>query len=144
MTTPGTKLLILDAYPLHKEMHSILSEYDTHVLFVPSGLTWALQPLDAGFFKATKDELKRIWANNQQTSTSNETEKRNAISSALKETLWVMEDKDNSGYWRKAGLEYPHDILQVPRIRNQGEMELEGSVGGGMRNEASMMIEDEW
>ena len=42
--TPGVKLLILDSYPLHKEAHYLLSELDTNVLYVPTGLTWGVQP----------------------------------------------------------------------------------------------------
>ena len=66
--TPSVKLLILDSYPLHKEAR-LLSELDTHVLYAPIGLTWAVQLMDAGFFKATKDKLRKIWTSNQETIT---------------------------------------------------------------------------
>jgi len=89
----------------------MISELDTHVLYVPTGLTWAVQPLDAGFFKVTKDELRKIWISNQETITSTEAEIRKTISSALKDTINTMADKDNTGYWRKAGLEYPQEHL---------------------------------
>ena len=106
---------------------------------------WAVHPLNAGLFKATQDELQKIWTNNQETITSTEAEKRKAISSALKDTIYTMMDKDSSGYWRKAGLGYPQEHLQIPitQVRNQGEIEIEMVFGEGNGNENPMRVEDE-
>lgn len=41
-TTRDPKLLILDSYPLHQEFQKKFAIEDTEILFVPSGLTWAL------------------------------------------------------------------------------------------------------
>ena len=51
--TPRVKLLILDSYPLHKEVH-LLSEFDTHVLYGQFSL-WMLvflRPLKTNFGKS--------------------------------------------------------------------------------------------
>lgn len=105
---PGPKLLILDSYPLHEQLAAKFAENDTHVLFVPKGQTWCLQPLDCGYFKVFKDYLKRKWIERQDMIFSNEQEKRAALISLLKETYEIMENNDNTVYWKKAGLEPPH------------------------------------
>ena len=56
----GPKLLILDSYPLHVDLNYLFSKYDTHVLYVPKGMTWSLQPLDCGFFKIFKKRYRKI------------------------------------------------------------------------------------
>ena len=40
----GSKLLIVDSYPLHTAAVVLLSQFNTYVLFVPTGLTFPLQP----------------------------------------------------------------------------------------------------
>jgi len=54
----GPKLLILDSYPLHEEFAAKFAENNTHVLFVPKGLAWSLQPLDCGYLKFSKTILR--------------------------------------------------------------------------------------
>jgi len=105
---PGPRLLILDSYPLHEDFKAKFAENDTHVLFVPKGLTWCLQPLDCEFFKVLKDHLKKKWIENQQVEFSKEQEKRAALSDLLKETHTLMSENDNTVFWKKAGLEPPH------------------------------------
>lgn len=104
----GPKLLILDSYPLHEDFKTNFAENDTHVLYIPKGLTWSVQPLDCGFFKVFKDHLKREWIQSQGTVFATEQAKRKALSDLLKETYYLMLDKDNTVFWKKAGLEPPH------------------------------------
>lgn len=137
---PGPKLLILDSYPLHLDLKAKFEENDTHVLFVPKGLTWALQPLDCGFFKVLKDELKKIWIRNQQIVLSSEKEKRLAISSHLKEVLYMQLDRDNSVFWSKPGLEPPH---VYPVRRNSEEIMQEEIVPQEAAAEDSAMLIEE-
>jgi hypothetical protein len=106
--TEGPKLLLLDSYPLHKEFEKKFSVFDAQVLFIPPGLTWALQPLDAGYHNILKDQLRKVWTRNQGNELQNEREKRRALSTTLKTTFeYLAERVDHSIFWRKAGLEYP-------------------------------------
>ena len=122
----GPKLLILDSYPLHEEFAAKFAENNTHVLFVPKGLTWSLQPLDCGHFKVFKDHLKRKWVERQNAVFLSEQEKRAALSTLLKETYEIMGNNDNTVFWKKAGLEPPHVYINRMEEENRNdEMEIE-------------------
>ena len=112
--TDGHKLLILDSYPLHENLEEFLSEYDTHVLYVPKGMTWSLQPLDCGFFKIFKEEIQKDWVLNQQYKEyANESEKRRTIVTILKDVFEKLYDKSHIAFWAKAGLLYPEDRIRA-------------------------------
>ena len=138
--TQGCKLLLLDSYPLHKEMLRHFIDNNIYVLFIPTGLTWALQPLDGGYFKVYKDELKKIWSHNQGTHYETEKDRRRAIIEDLKVVTNLMADKDNSVYWRKQGLDYETNMIEIPQNIFRNEIEEEN---GQMRSNSPMMIEDE-
>jgi hypothetical protein len=114
----GTKLLILDSYPLHVDLTSLFSKHDTYVLFIPPGLTFSLQPLDAGFFKAYKDELKKLWVKDRDL-VETEQDKRRSISTMIRNTWVLMAQKDLSIYWQKAGLTYPYEDVEYRRRNRQ-------------------------
>ena len=120
-TTPGPKLLLLDSYPLHLDFLEKLSKYDTEVLYIPAGMTFTLQPLDQGFHKVLKDELKKIWVASQGQGSETEKEKRKALALAVKDVWLTMTDKDNKVYWGKAGLEYPDEDVIFRRNRIQAQ-----------------------
>ena len=73
---PEPKLLLLDSYPLHTEIKSDLEKYNTHVLFIPKGLTWRLQPLDCIFHKEYKKYAREFFNNHQSLIISQEDERR--------------------------------------------------------------------
>src|SRR5688572_25446343 len=103
----GPKLLLLDSYPLHEELKYLFSRHDTHVLYVPKGMTWSLQPLDCGFFKMYKDEIRKDWVLNQQYKEYlNEADKRKALSTILKEVFDTQYQRSHIAFWEKAGLSY--------------------------------------
>lgn len=135
----GPKLLIIDSYPLHEDFRQKFAELDTHVLFVPKGLTWSLQPLDCGFFKVLKDHLKKEWIQNQFNRPSNEPAKREALSSALKKVFELMSDNDNTVYWRKAGLEPPYVYPTGMLIEEMSNIASQPSEV----HDSSMMIEED-
>jgi len=114
----GPKLLIVDSYPLHEDFKAKFAENDTHVLFVPKGLTWYLQPLDCGFFKVYKDNLKKKWIQSQQTVFINEKAKRAALSNILKETYALMLDNDNTVFWKKSRIRTPSCLYKQIRSRS--------------------------
>ena len=90
---------------------SFLSD-DTHVLYVPKGMTWSLQPLDCGFFKVMKEEIQKNWLLNQQYEEyANEADKRSALSTIMKQTFYKLSERSHIAYWRKAGLLYPEDRI---------------------------------
>lgn len=128
----GNKLLLLDSYPLHTDLESKFISNGIYVLYIPTGLTWALQPLDGGFFKVFKDELKKIWSRNQRNSPLKEQDKRKAIIEHLKEVTYLMMGKDNSVYWKKQGLDYESNLIEFY------EMEVEND----QRENNSMLVED--
>jgi len=133
---PGPKLLLLDSYPLHKDVLTLFSSNQTTVLLIPAGLTFALQPLDSGFFKVLKDELKRMWVLDRL-SQGTEKEKRLYISGKLKDAWRTMAEKDLRTFWAKAGLSYPHaeveayernfwrDILNDSSLNESTRMDIE-------------------
>ena len=138
---PGPKLLLLDSYPLHKEFQHLLSEHDTHVLYVPAGLTFALQPLDQGFFKTFKDHLRRNWIENQGRGPTSEKEKRLKISTDIK-TVWLkLADYDHTGYWRKARLGYPLEDVEFRRRRNEQMMIEEEILNEAQGDNGGMQLE---
>ena len=113
---PGPKLLVLDSYPLHLDATALLSRFDTTVLFVPTGLTFALQPLDCGFFKVFKDELKKLWVLDDDFHPRTEADRRARIITQVKGCWQLMAGKDLGVYWDKSQLQYPfEDIEYVQR-----------------------------
>jgi len=104
---PGPKLLIADSYPVHCEARVLLSSHNTWVLFIHPGLTFNLQPLDAGYFKILKDELRKLWIRDYSIAMKTEKEKRARISGQLKEIWPKMNAKNLSVFWNKASLIYP-------------------------------------
>jgi len=56
-------LLILDNFSVHKtkELKDALTACNTDLLYIPSGLTYKLQPLDLYVNKAMKDKLRAFW-----------------------------------------------------------------------------------
>lgn len=121
-TIQGPKLLLLDSYPLHKDFKESFSEFDTEVLFIPSGLTWTLQPLDAGFHKLLKDQLRKIWTRTQHNQSLEEKQKRQLLIETLMETYEYMSTIDNSVFWEKAGLKCPLIDPNESLSQNQGNM----------------------
>jgi len=113
----GPKLLIMDLYPLHRDAFPMLSQYETTVLYIPAGLTFNLQPLDSGFFKVLKDELKKLWIRDWEINTPTERHKRFLISSQLKELWTTMKNKRLSVYWDQSCLSYPY--FEVFAARNR-------------------------
>ena len=137
----GPKLLIIDSYPLHKDLENLFSKYDTHVMYVPPGLTWALQPLDCGFFKVLKDELKKLWISQQYTVFQNEAEKRKALSESLQSVLELQYDNRNVAFWEKAGLLYPQNEI-LPRRSNSEAMQEEPSNNASLVDDSAMIVEE--
>ena len=84
-------------------------------------MTFTLQPLDQGFHKVLKDELKKIWVASQGQGSETEKEKRKALALAVKDVWLTMTDKDNKVYWGKAGLEYPDEDVIFRRNRIQAQ-----------------------
>lgn len=117
----GNKLLILDSYPLHKEFEENFAIEDTEVLYVPPGLTWCLQPLDAGFHKLLKDQLKKVWTRTQHSNQLTEKQKRQILSETLKKTYEYMAMNDNSVFWDKTGLKCPPLDQSESQVQNQGD-----------------------
>lgn len=136
----GAKLLLIDAYPLHKEVLSKFMAHNIYVLLIPKGLTWALQPLDAGYFKVYKDELKKLWLHNQGKCYATEKDKRRAIIQDLVEVTDIMNGKDNSVYWRKQGLDYESNMIQIPQNQFVSGIAQENNQ---IRSSSPMMIENE-
>ena len=108
----GSKLLVVDSYPLHVDATQMLSWYDTTVLFVPTGLTFSLQPLDCGFFKVLKDELKKLWIRDFDFKLQHERDRRAQITEQVKECWHIMAKKDLSVYWERSQLLYPFDDVE--------------------------------
>ena len=108
--------MVLDSYPLHLDATALLSRFDTTVLFVPTGFKFALQPLDCGFFKVFKDELKKLWVLHDDFHPCTEADRRSRIITQVKECWQLMAGKDLGVYWDKSQLQYPfEDIEYVQR-----------------------------
>lgn len=65
------KLIIMDAFIVHKntEILKLLQEKNYHTIFVPSGFTDILQPLDVGVMHPFKSAIKDVftnWSNEQE------------------------------------------------------------------------------
>ena len=129
---------------MHEDFKAKFAENDTHVLFVPKGLTWYLQPLDCGFFKVYKDNLKKKWIQSQQTVFINEKAKRAALSNILKETYALMLDNDNTVFWKKAELEPPHvfiNRLDQEAMNSSMLVENEGDGNGNNDDDDNLFAE---
>ena len=134
----GHKLLILDAYPLHKNMEMFLSRNDTHILYVPKGMTWSLQPLDCGFFKVFKDKIRNDWLMNQQYKEyPDESAKREALSTILKSIFYELLDQSHTAYWEKAGLSYPEDLM----IREENQEVVPADTGMDIEGDDNLFAE---
>jgi len=138
---PGPKLLILDSYPLHVEFQRLFAKYETYVLYIPTGLTFALQPLDQGFHKVLKDELRKLWVQNQEREITNESESRHFLADEMKRIWMIMAEKDNEIYWHKAGLDYPDDHILFQLQRIEERMALEEADANEFENGEEMEIE---
>ena len=124
-------------------MEKLLVEHDVHILYVPKGMTWAVQPLDAGFFKVLKDEVRKVWARDQFHTISSEKEKRRVLIEGLKEVHEIMDGKANIGYWKKAGLEYPNEVQDVIR-NNTEQVDEEGGLDSCLEEDGRMQIEEDY
>jgi uncharacterized protein (UPF0305 family) len=122
---PRPKILIIDSYPLHQDIADLFRAFNTYVLFIPPGFTWVLQPLDLGFHKLLKDELKKQWVSDQGLFKGKEKDKRQIISRNLKEAWLKMADFDNKVFWEKAGLKHPSEEVEFEANRRQAAIQQE-------------------
>ena len=139
---PGPKLLLVDSYPLHVDALPLLSDHQTTVLLIPSGLTFNLQPLDSGFFKLLKDELRKVWIRDWATNTPSERERRETISAQLREIWHTMNEKDLTIFWQKASLVYPRWDVEFEQRRRFQQM-FEDSSFYESRDNTQMAIEQD-
>lgn len=137
----GPKLLLVDAYPLHVDALALLSKHETTVLLIPSGLTFNLQPLDNGFFKLLKDELRKLWIRDWSTDVLTEQDRRRIISSQVKEVWPIMEKKDLRIFWEKASLTYPY--WEMDHRRNLARDMFDNSSLFESRENTQMTIEQD-
>ena len=108
--------MVLDSYPLHLDAITLLSRFDTTGLLVPTGLTFGLQPLDCGFSKVFKDELKKLWVLDDDFHPRTEADRRARIITQVKGCWQLMAGKDLDVYWDESQLQYPfEDIEYVQR-----------------------------
>jgi len=81
----GPKLLILDSYNIHTEARADLEKYNTHVMFIPVGMTWCLQPLDSIFHKHYKKYAREFFLSHQQSIITQEEDRRALVIQCVKE-----------------------------------------------------------
>ncbi len=111
-------------------------------MYIPAGLTWKLQPLDLGYHKLLKDELKKLWLRDQALATPSEKQQRECVSKTLKEIFFIMNEKNNHVFWDKAGLVYPYEDIWAQN-RNQRDHLEQGIIDEGEGNNDRMLIEEE-
>ena len=140
----GPKLIIIDSYPLHRQIEALLSSYQTYVLYVPEGMTWALQPLDLGYHKSFKDVLRTKWVSNQgRRQLQHENEKRAYLAKELKEVWFEMADRDHTVYWEKAGLYYPEEDVAFRMQRTMSLIQNNFDMENTQSQPSAMEIEDQ-
>jgi hypothetical protein len=103
-------------------------------------LGFAASRLRILYHKLLKDDLKRAWVYNQEETKSTEKEKRQAISTALKNAWNRMADNNNDIFWLKGGLEYPQVEVDLELTRRRDFMEEENNTQGTHNTE--MLIEE--
>jgi len=126
--THHPKLLVLDSYGPHLERVTDFQKYNTHILFVPKGFTWCLQPLDTIFHKTYKQFTQDYFVRNQRTTLKTEEEKRNFMVRCVKECLARVEKETIEKSWINAGLEYPLNIEDQISIENHDSMLVEQEI----------------
>jgi len=104
--TNGPKLLIIDSYPLHKELKEEFKIYNTQILFVSEGLTWQLQPLDSLFHKRYKKLAQDYFLFHQKDQFDTEEQKRFYMINCVKDIVSKINSTTIRASWEKVGLGY--------------------------------------
>jgi len=99
--TNGPKLLIIDSYPLHKELKEEFKIYNTQILFVPEGLTWQLQPLDSLFHKRYKKLAQDYFLFHQKDQFDTEEQKRFYMINCVKDIVSKINSTTIRASWEK-------------------------------------------
>ena len=115
LSTPRTKILILDSYSLHKQFKKEIQQKNTKVFIIPPNMTPILQPLDQNVNKEIKNSLKKIWIETQSEFAllTNEESKRKKIIFDIKKAINSITKEIIISSWKKAGI-----YIQIEGIIN--------------------------